>query len=450
MDLHTTGTDRSTSNGYLHSRGAAWFAFAMTIGLMVFDYVDRQVIVSIFPHLKAAWELSDKELGALVSIVSVVVALGGIPVALLADRASRVRSIAVMAAAWSIATVSCMFTRNYSQLLLARGIVGVGEAGYGSVGAALIASHFPTRMRGSLMAAFFASASVGSVLGVMLGGVIASKWGWQAAFGVVGVPGLLLAGLYLLVRDYKTITLTPEIEQATHSASGVARRIVHVLTRSRTMMWVCIAAPAQLIVLSSVWAWLPSFLNRVHGIDPGAAGVKAGLIVLIGAVGSLVSGVIVDRAGLYGARARFVTLAGLCVATCVVFTVAFGAPVVGIALTQQAQFALIAIGGFLMTCTAGPISAVVIDVTHPGVRATGCSVLSLVQNLFGLALGPFVSGVLSDAIGLQPALAIVPVFSLLAAAMLLLAARTYDAEKKIAADFTEVRDDFAGAMQGAG
>ena len=74
------------------------------------------------------------------------------------------------------------------------------------VGAALIASHFPARMRGALMAGFFATASVGSVIGVMLGGLIAAHWGWQAAFGVVGFPGLLLALLYLKVRDYRTIT----------------------------------------------------------------------------------------------------------------------------------------------------------------------------------------------------------------------------------------------------
>jgi MFS family permease len=449
MDLQTTGTDRPNPDGYLHSRSAAWFAFAMTIGLMVFDYVDRQVIVSIFPHLKAAWGLSDKELGALVSIVSVTVALGGIPIALVADRTSRVKSIAVMAASWSLATISCLFTRSYGQLLLARGIVGVGEAGYGSVGAALIASHFPMRMRGSLMAAFFASASIGSVLGVMLGGVIASKWGWQSAFGIVGVPGLVLAGLYLLVRDYPTVRLTAELEHATHSAGGIAHRIWHVLTRSRTMMWICIAAPAQLIVLSSVWAWLPSFLNRVHGIDPGAAGMQAALVVLIGAVGSLASGAIVDRAGARGTRARFVTIAALCVATFAMFTIAFGIPELGIVLSPRTQFALIAFGGFLMTCTAGPVSAIVIDVTHPGVRATGCAVLSLVQNLFGLALGPFVSGALSDAIGLAPALAIVPAFSLVAAAALLLAARTYDAEKQSAAEPEEKQGAYVGALQRA-
>ena len=117
-----------------------------------------------------------------------------------------------MATVWSLATISCMFTRSYGQLLAARAVVGLGEAGYGSVGAALIASHFPARMRGALLAGFFASASVGSVLGVMLGGLIAARWGWQAAFGVVGFPGLVLALLYLKVRDYQTVALTPALE----------------------------------------------------------------------------------------------------------------------------------------------------------------------------------------------------------------------------------------------
>ena len=92
----------------------AWFAFAMTIGLMLVDYIDRQVIVSLFPYMKAEWGLSDKQLGALVSVVSLTVAIGALPVALLADRYSRVKSIVAMATIWSLATISCMFTRNYA------------------------------------------------------------------------------------------------------------------------------------------------------------------------------------------------------------------------------------------------------------------------------------------------------------------------------------------------
>jgi MFS family permease len=415
----------SNRDGYLSTRGQAWFAFAMTVALMIFDYVDRQIIVSLFPHLKAEWGLSDTQLGTLVSAVSVMVAIGGIPVALFADRVSRVGSIVAMASLWSLATIACMFTRNYGQLLAARAAVGLGEAGYGSVGAGLIASHFPSRMRGALMAGFFASASIGSVLGVMLGGIIAEHWGWKAAFGVVGFPGLVVALLYWFVRDYKTVELTPNLEAASRSTRAAAGHIVRVLTRSRTMLWVCVGAPAQVIVISAVWSWLPSYLNRVHGVAVKDAGVKAALVVLCGALGSVVWGMWVDRAGRTRPGAKLHMLALLCLATMVVLGTAFGAPLLGLALSPQAQFALIAFGGFLMTCTVGPAAAIVIDVTHPGVRSTGASILSLFQNLFGLALGPVVAGVLSDALGLQTAMAIMPAFGLIAIGAFLMASRTY-------------------------
>src|SRR5262245_4978145 len=366
MDLHTQDT-RPNPDGYLYSRGAAWFAFAMTIALMIFDYIDRQVIVSMFPHMKTDWGLSDKQLGSLVSVVSITVAIGALPVALLADRASRVKSIVAMATAWSLATISCMFTRNYGQLLAARALVGVGEAGYGSVGGALIASHFPSRMRGVLMAGFFACASVGSVLGVMLGGVIAARWGWHAAFGVVGFPGLLLALIYLKVRDYRTVELTPRLDAATRSTGAAARAVARALLRSRTMLWVCVGGSAQLIVVSTIWAWLPSFLNRVHGIAADQAAVKAALVVLCGAVGSVVWGGVVDRSGSRRPRAKLQTMALLCLSSLVVLAVTFGHTHVGLDLSPQSQFALIALGGFLMTCTVGPVAAVVIDVIHPGV-----------------------------------------------------------------------------------
>nr|WP_088958973.1 MFS transporter [Variovorax sp. HW608] len=416
------------SDSYLFGPRQAWFAFAMTLGLMMVDYIDRQVIVSLFPHLKQAWGLSDKQLGALVSAVSVTVAVGGIPIALVADRFSRVKSIVVMATIWSLASISCMFTRNFGQLLAARSAVGLGEAGYGSVGAALIASHFPARMRGALMAAFFSAASIGSVLGVMLGGVIAARWGWQAAFGVVGVPGLVLALLYIKVRDYRTVALTPRIEQATRSTQGAARAIIKRLMRSRTLLWVCIAAPAQLILVSSIWAWLPSFLNRVHGMTPEQAAIKAALVVLCGALGSVVWGAVADRAGRKRPAAKLQVTAAICVASAAVLALGFGARHVGIELSAQAQFALLALGGFLMTCSVGVVAAVVIDVIHPGIRATGASVLSLFQNLLGLATGPLIAGFLSDAWSLEHALIVMPVFGLLAAGAFMVASRSYGAD----------------------
>jgi predicted MFS family arabinose efflux permease len=114
-------------------------------------------------------------------------------------------------------------------------------------------------MRAGLLGGFFASASAGSVLGVILGGVIASRFGWQAAFGVVGIPGLIIALLYLFVRDYQTV----ETRSAGRSgAAPTKRELLRSIFRSWTVRWICIGAAAELISMSALWSWLPSFLNR--------------------------------------------------------------------------------------------------------------------------------------------------------------------------------------------
>lgn len=418
-------------DNYLYGPRPAWFAFGMTLVLMLFDYVDRQVIVSLFPHIKAEWQLSDKQLGLLVSIVSVTVAAGSIPIALLADRTNRVKSIVIMAFGWSLACVSCMFTRNYAQLLAARAVVGVGEAAYGSVGAALLASHFPTRMRGTLMACFFATGSVGSVLGVVLGGIIATHWGWKAAFGVVGVPGLVLALLYSKVRDYETVKLSASHQEAVQSVGGVVRSVVRALMRTPTVLWTCIGAALQVSVVATVWAWLPSYLNRFHELPVDQAAIKAALVVLCGAGGAVVWGAVVDRAGRRCPRSKMCAMAVLCLVSLVLLAVAFGMGVwLGPLPQTGTHLGLIMLGGFMVTCTVGPVTAIVLDVVHPGVRATGGAVLTLFQNLFGLACGPFIAGALSDALGLQWAMAIMPCVSVLAALAFLKASRSYEADMR--------------------
>ena len=306
-------------------------------------------------------------------------------------------------------------------------MVGLGEAGYGSVGAAMVATHFPQRMRSGLLGGFFASASIGSVLGVILGGVIAARWGWQAAFGIVGVPGLLLALLYLKVRDYRTVETAPSGQSSTQASTGDMLRSIF---GSRTARWVCVGAAAQLIALSALWAWLPSFLNRTYGVAPDKAGIQAALVVLAGALGGVVLGAVVDRAGTRRPGREFVTIACLSLSTMVVLMLAFGAARVGIDLAQGQQFALILLGGFLATCTVGPAAAIVIEVIHPGVRSTGASILSLFQNLFGLAAGPFIAGMLSDAFGLQMALTLTPLSCIVAAASFMMARNAYEADRQ--------------------
>ena len=406
-------------------RRYAWSVFAILFALMVVDYVDRQVVVSMFSHLKAQWSLSDRELGALVSVVSITVALGAVPLSLLADRWSRVRSIFLMALVWSLATISCAFAGSYAQLLGARALVGVGEAAYGTVGAALLASLFPVRMRSTILGAFLAAGMLGSVLGVMAGGFIAQHWGWQAGFGAVGVPGLVLSVLFLLiVRDYKTVALPgAQTHSAARRAGLSARTVAAELLRPRTALVTCVGAGLNLLVVSTTWAWLPSYLNRYYGLAPDQAGLKTGIVVLVGGIGALAWSTIADRLSSRIPTARLLVPAAAALLTTVFMCVALAALAPG-----AAQFALIVAGGFVMAGSVGPTDAVVIDVVHPGLRATAASVLSLTRNFFGLAGGPLLTGALSDAFGLRFAMSVVPLFGLLAAVLYLVAARTYVAD----------------------
>jgi nitrate/nitrite transporter NarK len=95
----------------------------------------------------------------------------------------------------------------------------------------------------------------------------------------------------------------------------------------------------QLIVLSAMWAWLPSFLNRVHGIAPEKAGMHAAIVVLCGAFGSVLWGVVCDKAGQRYTRARVLSMGVLCLISTAVLGAAFGLPLLGVQLSNQTQFA---------------------------------------------------------------------------------------------------------------
>jgi MFS family permease len=404
----------------LPRRRYAWLVFGIVFALMVVDYIDRQVVVSMFPHLKAQWSLSDAQLGAMVSVVSITVALGTLPLSLLADRWSRVKSIFLMALVWSLATIACAFASRYSDLFVARSVVGLGEAAYGSVGAALLATLFPARMRSTVLGAFLGAGLIGSVLGVVLGGVIAERWGWQAGFGAVGIPGMLLAIVFVLfVRDYKTVALPNT--RVTKRNSFAARSIVAELLRPRTALVTCVGAGLQLVMVSTTWAWLPSYFNRYYALAPDVAGMKTGVVVLIGGIGAVLWSIVADRAGVRFPRARLYVPAIAAISTAICMGIAFGLLPPG-----GAQFALIVVGAAMMTGSIGPVAAVVVDVIHPSLRSTAAAILSLMQNLFGLAAGPLVTGFLSDRYGLPFALSVVPMFCVLAAVAFIAAARTYE------------------------
>jgi MFS family permease len=146
-------------------------------------------------------------------------------------------------------------------------------------------------------------------------------------------------------------------------------------------------------------------------------------VVLAGGIGAVIWSVVADRLAVRTPRARLLVPATVAVATAVLLS-----PALLLMPPGPGQFLLLIAGGLVMAGTIGPVAAVVVDVTHPGLRATASAVLSLTQNLIGLAGGPLLTGVLSDRYGLQAAMGIAPLFCLGAAALFLLAARTYEAD----------------------
>src|SRR6187397_1400087 len=176
--------------------GYAWVVFALTFGLLISDYMARQVLNAVFPLLKAEWSLSDGQLGLLSGVVAIMVGLLTFPLSLIADRWGRVKSLTAMAVLWSLATLICAVAKNYEQMLAGRLLVGVGEAAYGSVGIAVVVSAFPKRLRATLSAAFMAGGLLGQVLGVAIGGAVAATHGWRVAFMVIALSGLAMAVLY--------------------------------------------------------------------------------------------------------------------------------------------------------------------------------------------------------------------------------------------------------------
>ena len=390
--------------------------FALIVALMLSDYMTRSVINSVLPDLKREWALGDGQLGLLVSVVPLIVGIAAWPVALLADRWGYVKSVTAMASIWGVATILCGLAQNHSQMLMARAAVGLGEAGYGAVGAAVLSTVFPAARMSAVLGAFQAAAVFGTVLGVVAGGVIGARHGWQAPFLWVGGASLLLVVLFpLFVRETPRSTAG-----AAASPHASLRLAVREVLGTRSARFTYVAGGLQVLVLAVIGAWMPTFLAREYGLAADQAGARAGLLILMAAVGMIAGGALADRAGRAQGRAKLHFAGIYTLASFLVLTTAFALP------AGPLQMALLFAGTLVAGGHSGIAASAVVDVTHPGLRATAIATVALFNNLLGLAPGPYLVGMLSDSIGLKTALTVVPVAGLFASACFVLAASSYE------------------------
>jgi MFS family permease len=397
----------------------AWVVFALTFGLLISDYMARQVLNAVFPLLKAEWALTDTQLGALSGAVALMVGLLTLPLSLLADRWGRVRSLTIMAVLWSLATLFCGLAAGYQQLLIGRLFVGIGEAAYGSVGIAVVLAVFPARLRATLTSAFMAGGLFGQVLGVGLGGIIARQFGWRWAFVAIALTGLAVAVIYpIVVRERRMKELgAPAIGNRDADAPRMPK--LRSLFASRAVICAYIASGLQLYVAGAITAWLPTYFNRYYGLAVDRAAELTAIFLIVGGAGMIVCGLLSDRLALARPE-RKIWLAISCCAVCAsLLVVAFSLPP---GLPQ-----LVALGmAFLVAAgTTGPAGAMVANLTPAPIHGTAFAVLTLANNLLGLALGPLLTGRLADAMGLLGALRLLPIACVLSATVFLLARFSY-------------------------
>jgi MFS family permease len=402
----------------------AWTVFALTFGLLLSDYMSRQVLNAVFPIIKAEWGLSDTQLGSLSGIVALLVGLLTFPLSVLADRWGRVKSIVLMAFLWSLATLGCALASNYNQMFAARFLVGVGEAAYGSVGIALILSIFPVRLRSTLTGAFMAGGVIGSMLGMSVGGVVATQFGWRWAFAIMAGIGLVLVVLYRVIVTEKRLSIQATRQNSRQKLPFSLGRLLKGLFASKAVRFTYVGSGLQLFIMAAMIAWLPSYLNRYYHLPTDRAALMAGLFLLVGGIGMVLCGMITDRLSREAPIRKWRVAMAYCLISGVLLLAAFQLP------PGTPQLVLIGAGMLLVAGTSGPAGAMVGNLTPTAIHASAFATLTLANNLLGLAPGPFLTGVMADRIGLLGALQIIPLASIGAAVAFAFGRRYYTADLK--------------------
>ncbi|PTM46902.1 putative MFS family arabinose efflux permease [Sphingomonas aerolata] len=358
-----------------------------------FSYMDRQILAILLERIKTDLVLTDTQLGLLSGLVfAIFYATLGIPVARLADRTSRRNIIAVSLTIWSAMTAMCGLAQNFTQLMLLRIGVGIGEAGSSPPSHSIIADLYPPEKRAGAMAVYSLGVVLGAGFGTLIGGVVAHSYGWRVAMMTVGLPGIALA---VLVRLFMV-----EPRRGLSDAGPVAAPApMPSVAQGFASMWA--SAPARHLVVGvtltsmigyALTGWGPSFMQRSLGISmldvsryialPGA---------LFGAISALAGGKIADvlakRHGLHVQSWVVLVMKGLSLP----FALAF----------YLIDVPAIAIGSYFIylifaNSYLGPSFALIQHLAPLKTRAMWAAITLLVINLVGLGLGPTMVGWLSD------------------------------------------------------
>ncbi len=381
--------------------GLAGRALAVLAIINLLNYLDRFVVSALVESLKRSeLALSDTQLGLLMTGFIVVYMATSPIFGALGDRGARPRLIAAGVFVWSLATALAGFARGFGSLFLARSVVGVGEAAYGTISPALIADLYPRSRRGRVMAIFFAAIPVGSALGYVVGGLVDKALGWRAAFFVAGVPGLLLALLCLRLPDPPR---GAQDDEPVAPPASVARTYYGLLA-NRSYVLTVLGYAAYTFAVGGMAFWMPAFLERARGVPRAEATVQFGAIVVVtGFVGTFAGGWLGDLL-LRRTRQAYLWLSG--VATLLAAPLAW---VVFIDSRPAVYLPAVVLAELLLFASTGPINSAIVNEVSPGERATAVALSIFAIHVLGDVPSPPLIGWISDTSSLDRAVLIVPV-----------------------------------------
>jgi MFS family permease len=362
--------------------------------IFAFNLIDRLALGLVAEDLKRDFALNDTELGLLSGIAfALFYSTMGIPIARWADRGNRVTIIGVTTALWSAAVALCGATRNFAQLMLARVVIGVGEAGCVPPAHSLIADLFPREERPRAVSTYMQGYSISVVLGYFVAGWLNQYYGWRMMFVLIGLPGLALAALAWL-------TLPEPRRQSPVARASVAPEvsITHVcasLWRNVTFRRVLYGYVAVMFFSYGSVQWTPVFFVRSFGFQTGRLGTWLGLMYAAGAIGTYWGG---EWATRRAARDERRQLRGMALAflACAVTSACTYLPAV--APNAYVAFAWVGISTSVGAVVNGPLLAVIQTLVPERRRATSIALVYLVGNLVGIGLGPLAVGAMSDAL----------------------------------------------------
>lgn len=366
--------------------GDRWFIILLGIVYMM-NFVDRTIVSVAGEAIRKELDLTDLQLGLLGGLAfSLFYAALGIPLARLAERRNRVTIIAVVTGIWSLFTALSGAVTGFTQLLICRMGVGVGEAGFTPALVSMISDRFPERARARAFSAITFWVPVGGAVSATIGGWVVQNHGWRMAFFVLGIPGLILA---LLVR----FTLSEPLRRdagnaaATPSFGAVLRRV------SKSPAFLYLTAGSGLIGMVSFGLnlFMIPLLVRRYGLDIAQAGLIFAIsLSLAMAIGTYLGGVVADRLG-----ERDIGWFGHAPALLLCISL----PLYQLAILQQdwRWFML------LMFFASGSLNAflpAIMTVTQrlvePRMRASAAALHAFGQTVAGLGIGSVALGWLSD------------------------------------------------------